>query len=160
MSQYAKREAINRLQDAVLALQVATAALQASPSIAGVTSSVAEMNSVDGQAASMTMATTPATGSCAVQLTLKDAEGVALAHAISGFGYASTVDGLATVAVTSFATLTNGVIDPVVVTKNFHFITKADGTLGCTLTASAGTYYLTLQLPNGKLVTSGAIVIN
>lgn len=122
---------------------------------------VAEINSLTNQPASLTtVSTTPASGTCAVQLALKDSAGAALNHAVSGIGYSSTVDGLDVAAVTSFATLTNGIIDPVTTTKVFHFITSATGTLGCTVTAGAGTYYLTLQLPNGKLVTSSAIVVN
>ena len=132
----------------------------ATGTVVGLTAVAAELNSLTGLPASVSMTTTPASGTCAVQLTFKDSTGTAITHAITGIGYSSAVDGLSVVAVTSFATLTNGAIDPITTTKDFRFITKADGTLGCTLTASAGTYYLSFQLPNGKIITTGAIVVN
>ncbi len=115
---------------------------------------------VSGSPASITTATTPASGTCAVQFAFKDVDGVALPNPISGIGYGSGADGLSVVAVTSHATLINGVIDPLVATKSFHFITDATGQLGVTVTAQAGTYYITFQMPNGKLLTSSAIVVN
>jgi hypothetical protein len=123
-----------------------------------VTPVAAEFNSLTGQPATLTMATTPGSGTCAVQLTLKDSAGVALDHAVSGIGYVSTSNGLAIAAATSVATLTNGIITQVVVGTIFHYITSAVGLLGITLVAGAATYYVTLQLPNGKLLTTGAIV--
>ena len=123
--------------------------------------STGEWDSVVGQPAIVTMTTTPASGTCAVQLTVKDASGIALTHAVTGFGHMGTAStGLTSAAVTSVATLTNGEILTVVTGRLFHFITTAAGLLGVTVTASAGSYYLTLQMPNGKLVTTGAIVVN
>jgi hypothetical protein len=128
--------------------------------VTGLTATAAELNALHDMPASVSMTTTPASGSCAVQLTFKNAAGVALSHAISGFGYSSTVDGLAIAAVTSLATLVNGIEDVITTTKDFHFITSAVGLFGITLTAPAGTYYLTFILPNGKMITTGAIVVN
>jgi hypothetical protein len=132
----------------------------AAGTIIGLTALAAELNMMVDTPATVTMATTPATGSCAVQLTFKNTAGAAISHVFSGMAYSSAVDGLSVVAVTSFATLTNGAVDPIITTKNFHFITSAAGLLGITLTASPGTYYLTFQLPNGALLTTGAIVVN
>jgi hypothetical protein len=121
----------------------------------------AEINSLTGQAAAATMTSTPATGSCAVQLTLKDSAGAQLSHAVSGIGYVSTVNGLAIAAATSVAVLTNGALTQLAAGAVFHFVTTATGLLGITLTDAAATnYYITLQMPNGKLVTTGAIVVN
>ena len=125
-----------------------------------VTATVAEVNALTTQLASITMATTPATGTCAVQFTFKDAQGVALTHAVSGQAYVSASTGLSTVTVTSVATLTNGEVDTVVTGKLFNYITTAAGLLGLTLTMTTGSYYVTFELPNGRLATTTAIVVN
>lgn len=125
-----------------------------------VTASVAEANSLTKQVASVSMATTPATGTCAVQFTFKDAQGVALTNITAGDAYVSASTGLSTVTVTSVATLTNGEIDTVVTGKLFRYITTAAGLLGLTLTMTTGSYYVTFVLPNGRLVTTAAIVVN
>ena len=74
--------------------------------------------------------------------------------------YASNSTGLATGAVTSCAVLTNGMVIPLSATLAWQVTTSAAGLLGVTLTASAGTYYLAMRLPNGKLLVSDAIVVN
>ena len=143
MSEYAKREAINRIQ-----------------TILG-NASALEVASLDNQPASLSVVTTPASGSCAVQISLKDASGADLDHAVTGMGYVGSVStGLASAAGTSVATLTNGEILTIVTGRLFNYITTVTGVVGVTLTASAGTYYITLQMPNGKLLTTTAIVSN
>jgi hypothetical protein len=126
-----------------------------------VTSTAAEMNALADVPITMTTATTPASGTCACQFVFKNGAGGTLSHAVAGMAYSSGVDGLSEVAVTSFATLTNGVVLPVIATKLFKFVTTAAGAIGCTLTASTGTYYITFINPNnGKLITSSALVVN
>lgn len=120
----------------------------------------AELSTLDKVANSFTTATTPASGTCAVQLVFKDADGATLAQIFSGIGYISTVAGVPSTAVTSVATLTNGTVHTLITGKVFHFATSAAGLLGITVTAGAGTYYISFQLPNGKVVTSSAIVVN
>ena len=143
----------------VLALPVGGLAIGAGAGTP-VTASAAELNTTTGELASATMATTPATGSCAVQLTLKDAQAVTLAHAVSGLLYASTSTGLAIAAATTIATLVNGAILELVVGKVDLFISSTAGLLGFTLTAGTGDYYVTLVLPNGKIITTAAIHCN
>ena len=145
----------------------------ATDTIAGLTASAAELNKLDNATcvvaeintltdlpATATMATTPASGTCAVQLTIKNSTSSAIGHAVSGIGYLSTVDGLAIAAATGIAVLTNGALTELVTGKLFHFVSTAAGLLGATVTAGAGSYYITLQMPNGKLVTTAAIVVN
>ena len=129
--------------------------------LSGATVTTTEINTLASEAASVTMATTPASGTCAVQLTFKDAAGVALAHAVSGLLYWSAVDGLSIANPTSAAVLTNGALTELVAGKVDHFITTAAGLLGITVTkAGGGTYYASIVLPNGKIITTGAIVVN
>ena len=128
--------------------------------VAGKLLDLTELSSLDGQPVSLATATTPATGTCAVQFTLKDSKGVAITYAYSTIMYASNSTGLATGAVTSCAVLTNGMVIPLSATLAWQVTTSAAGLLGVTLTASAGTYYLAMRLPNGKLLVSDAIVVN
>jgi hypothetical protein len=128
--------------------------------IANVTATYTEINSLVGQPASASMTSTPGTGTCAVQLTLKDAAGVALTHAVAGFGYLSNSTGLAIAAATSIATLTNGIISQLVAGTTFMFVSSAAGLLGATVVGAGGSYYITLIAPNGKLITTTAIVCN
>lgn len=154
MGDHSKREAINILQEEV-------AALQAKPFASSV-ATAAEVNAVAGMPTTFSMTTVPATGSCAVQFVLKDADGVQLDHMVTGIGYIGTdAAGAASAAVSgSIAALTNGAVVDIVAKRIFHFITSATGLLGLTVTASAASYYVTLVLPNGKLLTSGPIVSN
>jgi len=124
------------------------------------TSVTAELNTLTGLPAAVTMTATPATGTCAVQLTFKDSTGAALGHVVSGYLYFSNSAGTAVAAATSAATLTNGAIQELVTGKADLFITSAAGLLGFTVTAGTGTYYASIVLPNGRVVTTGAIVVN
>ena len=141
----------------------ATASVMTSTaSLTALTASAVEHNSLTGQPGGVTISTsTPASGSCAVQLFVKQTDGAtSMTRAASGLGYVSTVDGLDVVATTGIATLTNGCITELVTGKVFHWVCEAAGALGFTLTAGAASYYVTLVLPNGKLATTGAIVVN
>lgn len=131
--------------------------------LAGATVTTAELNKLDGAPFAVTMASTPASGSCAVQLTFKDAGGAAVTAPVSGIGYLSdSASGLThTAAGTSIAALTNGALTELVSKgPQFHYTTTAAGLLGITVTSGAGTYYLAFILPNGKLAVTGAVVIN
>jgi hypothetical protein len=154
----------------LLATLVDTSASQV---VVGLTASVAELNtlhdsgitaaeaaSIAGQPAGASMVSTPASGTCAVQLTVLNGAGTHITHAVSGIGYLSTSNGLAAAAATGVAKLTNGEVTEIVTGSIFHFVTTAGGLVGLTVTAAAGSYYVTLQMPNGKLVTTTAIVVN
>lgn len=126
-----------------------------------------ELFTLHGAAYSVeTVSTTPASGSCAVQLKFKDADGNAVKIPVAGIGYLSnSAAGLThTAAGTSIAALTNGalsIIGPTAdVGPHFAFTTTAAGLLGVTVTSGAGTYYLVFVLPNGKLAISDAVVVN
>lgn len=121
---------------------------------------LAELGSMDKWPASVSMSTTPASGTCAVQLTFKDSDGIALARVTSGLIYMSNSTGLAIAGATGLAVLTNGALTELSTGKVAHFVTTAAGLLGMTVTAGAGTYYATIVLPNGKVLTTGAIVVN
>jgi len=120
----------------------------------------AELNTLAGIVASATMASTPASGSCAVQLTLKDSAGATMARKTAGLLYVSNAGGTAIAGATSVAVLTNGAIEELVAGKVDLFISSAAGLLGFTLTAAAGSYYASLVLPNGSVITTAAIVVN
>lgn len=140
-------------------IDMAAAALK----VAGVavTPVAAELNSLAGEPASVSMASTPGSGSCAVQLTFKDSAGVTLSHLIAGLLYFSTADGTAIAAPTSNATLTNGAIQELVAGKVDLFITSVAGLLGFTVTkAGGGTFYVSIVLPSGRVITTAAIVVN
>lgn len=83
-----------------------------------------------------------------------------MARKASGLLYASNSTGLAVAGVTGLAVLTNGALTELSVGKVAHVITTAAGLLGVTVTAAAGTYYLSLVLPNGNVITSSALVVN
>jgi hypothetical protein len=127
----------------------------------GVTASAAEINAMDTAAfVSMTTATTPASGSCAVQLVFKGAGGSALTVPVSGILYMSELATGLTVdaADTSIATLTNGVVTNLVSASISHFVSDATGKLGLTITAVADDYWIVVVLPNGKLLISDKCV--
>lgn len=113
-----------------------------------------------GEVASIAMTTTPAGGSCAVQLIFKNGKGNALAFALAGLMYFSTSTGLALANSTSNAVLTNGAVQELVVGKADMFVTSAAGLLGFTVTAGTGSYYVSFVLPNGRIMTTAAIVCN
>lgn len=132
-----------------------------------VTATAAEINKLDGAPYTVTtVSTTPASGSCAVQLAFKDAAGVAVAVPVSGQGYLSeSADGTThDAADTSIAVLTNGALTTGGATASigpwFNYTTTAAGLLGATITAAADSYYLVFVLPNGTLAISDEIVVN
>lgn len=121
-----------------------------------------DLNATALNANTITMTSTPASGSCAVQFTVKDTASTPLAVASTRglVGYISDVAGVPVTAATSAATLTNGTIITLVTGKVVLGVTSSVGLLGMTLTANAATYYWTWILPNGKLSISTAIVVN
>ena len=125
----------------------------------GLTVTAAEVNQFDGMVVGLDTTATPATGTCAVQFELQDANGVAVSEIMSGIGYISSAVGALGSAITSVATLTNGSILTIITGRLFHWVTSDAGLLGVTLTGTAGTYYVTLVLPSGKVVTSTACVV-
>lgn len=127
-----------------------------------VTATPAEINAVDGAALTMTTATTPAIGSCAVQLVFKDAAGVTMAVPVSGLLYLSeAANGLAHhLADTTLAVLTNGALTNLGSAGPSLFTTDATGKLGLTITAAADDYWIVVVLPSGKLLISDKCVSN
>lgn len=110
--------------------------------------------------ASVSMTSTPASGTCACQFTFKNAAGVAIASPFASQLYFSNSTGLAIAAVTSAAVLTNGALVELKVGNVDLFVTTAAGLLGVTVTASTGSYFISFVLPNGAIVTTPAIVVN
>ena len=114
-----------------------------------VTSTAAELNAMDNAAiVTMTTATTPASGSCAVQLVFKDAAGDALTVPVSGLLYMSeAATGLTMDAAdTSLVVLTNGVVTNLITHSLSHFISDATGKLGLTITAAADSEWKTTYI--------------
>lgn len=107
-----------------------------------------------------TVSTTPASGSCAVQLALKDVAGNALARRTGACMFLSDVNGAIVAAVTSLAALTNGTLAQTTTGQVAQISTTSTGLIGVTVTAAAATYYLTIVAPGGYLLTSAAIVVN
>ena len=128
--------------------------------LAGATPVVAEINTLTNLPASVTTTATPATGTCGVQFVFKDSAGVAITHAISGQAYFSNSTGLAIAHATSAAVLTNGAWVDLVAGYTGMFVTTAAGLLGVTVTGGAAGYYLSFQLPNGKIITSSVLTVN
>lgn len=130
----------------------------------GITSTVAELNLLDGGWASFSTATTPASGTCAIQLVFKDAAGVAMANACVGTVYvADAATGIGVSTITGLVALTNGEVTIVDtgVPKYYKFITDATGKLGFTLTAGTASYYLIFEHPSkGVAVASSVCVVN
>lgn len=110
----------------------------------------------------MTTATTPASGSCAVQLVLLDSVGEALTAPVSGLLYLSEVaTGLTQdLADSTLAVLTNGALTNIGGAGPSLFTTDADGLLGLTITAAADSYWLVLVQPDGTLLISDECVVN
>ena len=108
---------------------------------------------------SVTTTATPASGSCGVQFVFKDKSGKVLNTPFAGQVYLSNSTGLAhATAITSLAVLTNGALTSLVTGKVALFTTSALGLLGVTLTAAApADHYLTFVMPNGEILTSGAL---
>ena len=126
-----------------------------------VTVSANEINSLSEQIASYSATVTPDTGSNAAQFAFKNAAGTAISSMRTMMAYISTSAGEPTSAVTSIAALTNGQLVNLATGSVSMATTTAGGFLGVTTTAEAtGSYYLTFVLPNGKLLTSPALVVN
>ena len=134
--------------------------IAAAVTVPGVTATAAELSANAGLPASITTTATPATGTCGVQFVFKDSAGAALAHAITGSAYFSNSTGLAFAPATSAAVLTNGAWRDDTAGYTGNFITDTTGKLGVTVTGGAATYYLSFQLPNGKIITSTALTVN
>jgi len=111
---------------------------------------------------SVTTATTPAAGSCAVQFVFSDANGDALTSPISGLMYLSEVaTGLThNLADTSLAVLTNGALTNVGGAGPSVYTTTAAGLLGVTITAVADSYWVVFVQPDGSLLISDECVVN
>lgn len=124
------------------------------------TSTTAWQSIKDDVIISVTTATTPASGSCAVQFTFKNRAGVAISSRRAMLAWLSDANGDVVAAATSLVVLTNGKLTQLVTGQYAHAITSAAGLLGVTVTHAAGTYYMSFQLPDGKIITSGAIVVN
>lgn len=127
---------------------------------AATTATVGELNTLDGVLYSFTTATVPATGTCALTIQLGDASPAAIAGVRAGIGYISdSVGGIGT-AITSVAQLTKGEIKTLVTGSVFLWTCNSSGQLDMTLTGAAGSYYVSVVLPNGKYFRSEACVIN
>lgn len=126
----------------------------------GVDLSPEEIAQLSDQIVSVTTTATPATGSNGVQFVFKNALGNIITGIRGLTCYVSTSAGAQTTAVSSLAVLTNGGLTTLVTGKVALVTTSAAGLLGITLTASAATYYLSFVLPNGKVITSSALVVN
>lgn len=125
------------------------------------TVSGAELNQLNGGWASVTTATTPASGSCAVQFVFKDAAGVTMAVPVTGTLYLSKVaTGLTNdLAGTTLAVLTNGALVNVGGAGTSVFTTTAAGLLGLTITnGSADSFWVVFRTPNGQLIISDECV--
>lgn len=128
-----------------------------------VTATAADINALPcGSVASMTTATTPASGTCAVQLVFADAASVTMAIPTAGLLYISEVDtGLTNDPVAGLAVLTNGALDELVTGGTSIYTTTAAGLLGVTIThAGADSFWIVVILPNGKLLISDECVVN
>ena len=129
----------------------------------GLTATQAELNLNDNMWASITTATTPAAGSCAIAFVFKDAAGVTMATPVAGTFYISDlatgleVDVLDTGAAASVGALT--IVDTGI-TAYYNFVTTAAGLLTVTITSGADSHWLCFVHPTGKLVISGECVIN
>jgi len=127
-----------------------------------VTATGAELNLNDNMWASFTTATTPASGTCAVQFVFKDAAGVTMTTPVCGRFYMSNVaTGLTRDDATSIAVLTNGAVTEMdAAHKAWAFTTDAVGKLGITITDAADDKWIVFEHPTGKLVISDKCVIN
>ena len=111
---------------------------------------------------SMTTATVPASGSCAVQLVLKDQDSSTLTSPLSGLLYLSEVGTGLThdLADTTLAVLTNGALTNIGGAGPSLFTTTAAGLLGVTITAATDSYWLVLVQPDGTMLISDECVVN
>jgi hypothetical protein len=126
------------------------------------TAKAAEINTLDSVVNHLVGTYTPAIGTCAVDFQLYEAgaSADAIAEVRAGFGYISdSLGGLGT-AITSVATLSKGTISTLVTGSVFFWVCNSSGHIDMTLTGSAGTKYVTLVFPNGKIMRSEACIIN
>lgn len=119
-----------------------------------------ELNANTDAIASMATSATPASGSNAVQLTFKNAAGVAVGSVRRVEMYMSNSSGVPDIAASSVAVLTNGTLDPIVTAKVWKANTTAAGLFGVTVTRNAGSVYVSAVLPNGQIVTSSVLTVN
>ena len=112
--------------------------------------------------ASITTATTPASGSCAVQFVFKDASGNAVTEPVAGMMYLSEVaTGLThDLANTTLDVLTNGALTNIGGAGPSLFTTTAAGLLSMTITAAADDYWVVFVKPDGSLLISDVCVVN
>lgn len=114
-----------------------------------------------GQIASVTTSATPASGSNGAQFTFKDRAGNAISGRRAMTAFLCDVNGDLLAAGTSLAVLTNGKLAELVAGRVALVETSSAGLLGVTLThGTPGTYYLAFVLPSGRLLVSGALVVN
>jgi hypothetical protein len=128
----------------------------------GITSTVGELNAMENAGiVSMTTTTTPASGSCEVQLVFKDIDDVTLAVPVAGLLYVSEVaTGLTNNPVDGLAVATYGVLANIVSHGTSCFISSAAGLLGLTIThAGADSFWVVIVLPNSKLLISDECVV-
>lgn len=118
------------------------------------------MVSAVDQITQMTTAATPASGSNGVQFVFKNGAGNAITGIRRLTAWISDINGAPVTAVTSFAALTNGNVDLMIVGKIYAVQCTAAGLLGLTVTGSAATRYVAFQLTDGTILVSSAIVIN
>ena len=97
-----------------------------------------------------------------VALQLKDYAGNALTAKNAVTVYCSSdTKGDTLVALTTLVDATHGFSNILLATKIFHLVTEDTGIVDVTLDGTAAmTVYMNVILPNGKIVTSGAIVFN
>jgi hypothetical protein len=119
-----------------------------------VTATAAEISSLSDEVASVNTSGVNNTGSNAVQFVFKNAAGATISGVRGMMMFVSTSVGVLTTAVTSVATLTNGVVATLVTGQVAFVNPSAAGLLGVTLTMTTGNYYLSFVLPNGKVITS------
>lgn len=101
-------------------------------------------------------------GTINVTIQLKDSAGADLAVRGSVYAYLSDDANGDSIAGTApdggWAIGTDGVLHPMIAGKAARLVSEADGDIDVTITESgAGTWYLILVMPDGKLVASGAI---
>jgi len=145
--------------------EVNTASLKlgASGSTVAVTSTAAELNTVDGKAAGCTYtigAEAANVINCGFQI--EDAAGGDLAERACLFAYLSDDANGDSIAASApdggVAVGTDGLAIPVVTSKAWMLTCESDGNIDLDITESgAATWYMILVLPNGELVASAAI---
>lgn len=125
------------------------------------TATAADLNENTNQLADVsTVSTTPASGTCEAQFQFVDADAANLAAVTPALCFISTSAGVIDSAVTGLAVATNGALSELVTGQVALVTCSATGTFGVTVTASAGSYYLTFVLANNKIAISDELVVN